>query len=402
MIQREIRLFKTAFRLGVLSLFFLVMLESCSSQSETESWYENAIKTASSQYQALAQQAIEKGDQPRTLTPSGDIKWVNAEDWTSGFFPGSLFYLYELTGDNQFLKSGLKMTDLLEGIQYNTYTHDLGFMIYCSYGNAYRLTGKDDYAELMITGAGSLSSRYDSVTACIKSWDWGSWQYPVIIDNMMNLEYLLWASDHSQNDVYRNIAVSHADKTLSNHFRDDYSSYHVISYDTLTGEVESKGTFQGYNDESAWSRGQGWALYGYTLMYRYTKDARYLKQAEGIANFILTHPSLPEDMIPYWDFDDPDIPNVTRDASAGALYASALLELSTYAASAEDYVQAAETILKSLSSPEYLSAVGENQGFIIKHCTGFEPQEIEVDVPLNYGDYYYLEALNRYKSIKGL
>ncbi|MDR1938447.1 MAG: glycoside hydrolase family 88 protein, partial [Tannerellaceae bacterium] len=253
-------------------------------------------------------------------------------------------------------------------------------------------------------GAESLASRFNPVIGCIKSWDHNTnkWQFPVIIDNMMNLEFLFWASRESGDSKYRDICISHADKTITNHFRPDYSSYHVVSYDTITGQVEKKNTHQGYADESAWARGQAWGLYGFVVMYRETQDVKYLEQAKNIAGFILNHPNLPADKIPFWDFNAPDIPNAKRDASAGAIICSALVELSGYVDEdlSKSYLQVAETQIRTLSSPEYFAEKGTNANFILKHSVGHLPGNSEIDVPLTYADYYYIEAMLRFASLE--
>ncbi len=289
---------------------------------------------------------------------------------------------------------------MIEQEKNNKGTHDLGFMMYCSFGNAYRLLKDPAYKEVLLTSARSLSTRFNPTVGCIKSWDHGAFTFPVIIDNMMNLELLTWASRTSGDPSFAKIANTHANTTIKNHFRDDYSSYHVVDYDPVTGAVLQKKTHQGAADSSAWSRGQVWGLYGYTMMYRETKNKVYLNQAKHIADFILNNPQLPADMIPYWDFDAPGIPNVPRDASAGAIAASALLELSRYAGGkdAARYWTAAEKMLTSLTSPAYLAKEGENNNFILMHSVGSLPHNSEVDVPLSYADYYFVEALLRYKQ----
>jgi uncharacterized protein YyaL (SSP411 family) len=215
----------------------------------------------------------------------------------------------------------------------------------------------------------------------------------------MNLEYLLWAAKYSKNMRLYKAAISHADKTLKNHFRIDYSSYHVVCYDAI-GEAIVQKTHQGAHDTSAWARGQGWALYGYTMMYRETKEKKYLIQAEGIAKFIINHSNLPSDKIPYWDFNAPNIPNEERDASAAAIYASALLELSKYSPKHKSqYIAFAKQILISLSSSSYTAKQGENNYFILMHSVGHKPLKSEINTPIIYADYYYLEALLRYKHL---
>jgi hypothetical protein len=272
----------------------------------------------------------------------------------------------------------------------------MGFKMYCSYGTGYRVTSDPAYKEVLIQSAKTLSTRFNPVVGCIRSWDHHKeqWGFPVIIDNMMNLELLFAATRFSGDSSFYKIAVSHANTTMANHFRSDYSSYHVVDYDTATGKVVKKNTHQGYADESAWSRGQAWGLYGYTMCYRETGDPVYLQQAEHIAAFILHHPNLPKDKVPYWDFNAPDIPNEPRDASAAAVMASALYELSRYSSHKKEYLTVANTILQSLTA-NYRSAIGGNKGFLLLHSTGSKPSNSEVDVPLNYADYYYLEALLR-------
>jgi uncharacterized protein YyaL (SSP411 family) len=274
----------------------------------------------------------------------------------------------------------------------------MGFKIYCSYGTGYGITKDAAYKEVIIQSAKTLSTRFNSTVGCIRSWDHHKeqWGYPVIIDNMMNLELLFAATRLTGDSSYYKIAVSHANTTMKNHFRADYSSYHVVDYDTLTGKVVKRQTHQGYADESAWARGQAWGLYGYTMCYRETKNVAYLQQAEHIAAFILHHPNLPADKIPYWDFNAPEIPNEPRDVSAASVLASGLLELAKYSKNKKEYLSVANTILQNLTQ-HYRSPIGENKGFILLHSTGSKPAKSEVDVPLNYGDYYYLEALLRKK-----
>ncbi len=333
---------------------------------------------------------------PRTTSPDGKLKAVPSNDWTSAFYSGNLWYMYDLTKNKKWEKAARRWTAGLEKEKYNTHTHDLGFMLYCSFGNGLRLTNDPAYKEILIQGAKSLSTRFNKKAGVIKSWDHGKWQFPVIIDNMMNLEFLFWATKVTGDSSFYKIAVTHANTTMKNHFRADNSSYHVIDYDTLTGNVIAKVTAQGYANESAWARGQAWGLYGYTVTYRETKDKRYLDQAVKIAEFFLNHPNLPKDKVPYWDFNAPNIPNEERDASAAAIAASGLLELSAYVKNGNKYVKAAEEILTSLSTPAYQAEVGSNNNFILKHSVGHKPAKSEIDVPIIYADYYYIEGLLRY------
>jgi alpha-L-fucosidase len=335
---------------------------------------------------------------PRTLD-SMQLKLVPSKDWTSGFFPGELWFLYEYTGDNEWKKEAQRFTANIEREKTNGTTHDMGFKIYCSFGQGYRLTNDLHYKEVIVQSAKTLATRFNPKVGVIRSWDHHKeqWNYPVIIDNMMNLELLFEATRLSGDSSFYKIAVSHADHTMKNHFRSDYSSYHVVDYDTATGGVRKKQTAQGYSDESAWARGQSWGLYGFTMCYRETKDKKYLAHAEHIASFILNNPHFPKDMVPYWDFDAPNIPNEPRDASAAAVMASALYELSTYSKNKNEYRKAADKIMESLTD-YYRSPIGENKGFILLHSTGSKPVNSEVAVPLIYADYYYLEALLRFKK----
>ena len=337
---------------------------------------------------------------PRTFD-NGQMITSGSDWWCSGYFPGVLWYLYENSNNPELLKYAKKYTSGIEKEKDNTGTHDLGLMLYCSFGNGYRLTKDESYKDIMLTGTASLASRYNQKTGLIRSWDFGNWQYPVIIDNMMNLEYLLWAANVSGNSSYKEFCISHADKTIENHYRGDYSCFHVVSYDTITGMVERKQNFQGQSDESSWSRGQAWGLYGYTVMYRETKEQRFLEQAKHIADYTLNHPNMPADYIPYWDYVATNIPDEPRDASAGAIMASALIELSGYVDKelSDKYINIAETQLRTLASPAYTSVLRENGNFILMHSVGSLAHNSEVDVPLTYADYYYIEALMRYKKL---
>lgn len=344
---------------------------------------------------------------PRALDKEGDLMFTSPQGWTSGFFPGSLWYMYELTGDRYWAEKAALHTGLLEEVQYNVDHHDTGFMIGCSYGNGLRLTGNEEYKPIMVQAAKSLCTLYSPVTGLIRSWGQSNgtvrrkgWEYAVIIDNMMNLELLFEASKISGDPFFREVAVSHADKTMQNHYRPDYSCYHVVDYDPETGNVNVRQTAQGYSDESVWARGQAWGLYGYTLCYRYTRDPKYLVQAEKIAHYLLNHPNLPEDLVPYWDYACPDIPNTSRDASSAAIMASALYELSTYSEQGDYYKERADKMIESLSSAPYRPESGTAHGFLLLSSVTSIPHGADIDVPLNYADYYYLEALVRKRNLE--
>ncbi|SEL74171.1 Glycosyl Hydrolase Family 88 [Parapedobacter koreensis] len=371
-------------------------------QRLSETFVRQKLDDAIQQYRILIPQ-VPDGFFPSTYRKDDDsLGLVESKSWVSGFYPGTLLYLYEYSGNDDLLAEATKRLNLLEKEKNNTGTHDLGFMLYCSFGHALRLTGSPDYERVLLTGAESLASRYHPKAGCIRSWDTNAatdqWQFPVIIDNMMNLEMLNWASRFSGNQTYQVISERHANTTLENHFREDNSSYHVIDYDTLSGKVRHKHTHQGAHHESAWARGQAWGLYGYTMMYRDTQKESYRQQAKKIADFILNHPNLPADKVPYWDLSIAPEANTPRDASAAAITASALLELSGYVAEQEKetYEKAAEQMIFSLSQTPYSVETGACGGFILDHSTGHLPANREIDVPLSYADYYYVEALTRY------
>lgn len=341
---------------------------------------------------------IELRDHP-ALNQYLSVKCGNYSDWTSGFFPGSLWLAYELTGRTDLAERAAAVTNELLPVSYMTTTHDLGFMVNCSYGNAMRLAPNDSIKDVIVRTADNLIARFDPAVGLIRSWDFGPWTYPVIIDNMMNLQLLFNASRITGDSRYRDIALRHADKTMRCHFRPDYTCYHVVSYDR-NGAVESCGTFQGKADDSAWARGQAWALYGYTECFRETGDQRYAAQAKAIAAMIMQR-NLAPDHVPYWDFDARVAPDTPRDASAGAVMASALIELSTLVDKKEGrrYMDYARSIVDALSSDAYFATPGTNGGFVLMHSTGSLPHGSEIDTPLSYADYYYLEALCRMRRV---
>lgn len=382
---------------------------------------EDVFKLASTRTMNMVRQLKDSTKIPVTQKADGTIQWANLYDWRSGFFAGNMWQLLEYTKDKAWQAEARRWTAALEPLQYFTEHHDLGFMVYCSYGAGYRLTGDEQYKKILVQAAKSLSTRFNDATGTIKSWNtFKSWKdgtvysYPVIIDNMMNLELLFFASRVTGDPAFRDIAIKHANTTLQNHFRKDFSSYHVVCYDIVTGKVLARETAQGYAHESAWSRGQAWALYGYTVMYRETRDKKYLRQAQGIARYLMNQPNTPKDLIPYWDYHAgnntyaPCTPNaekygkgeIPRDASAGAIMASALLELCDYAKINEKkkIVAYAKQILESLSSPQFLASHQESPFYLLKHSVGSAAHGGEIDVPLIYADYYFLEAMLRMKK----
>jgi len=383
--------------LTITSVLIILLFVGCSK----ENIVDRNLEIADNHYLKMITKIGKTDKSPRTIDKDGNLVLVDSGDWTSGFFPGCLWKIYEYTKDDKWKSEAQFYTNNIEKEQFNNTTHDLGFMLYCSFGNGYRLTGNPHYKDVLIQSAKTLITRFNPKVGCIKSWESNDrWEYPVIIDNMMNLELLFWATKETGDSTFYNIAVTHANTTIKNHFRKDYSTWHVLSYDTTTGQVVKRNTAQGYEDGSCWARGESWGLYGFTMCYRETKDPRYLEQAEGMAKYILTNKNLPDDMIPYWDYNAPNIPDEVRDASAAAIMASALYELSTFTDNTEiNYKESADRILNSLSSPKYLNEKGNNN-FILMHATGSKPADSEVDVPMIYADYYFIEANLRKLNIE--
>jgi unsaturated chondroitin disaccharide hydrolase len=377
-----------------------LLLASCSNRNMERLVREN-LSFAVEQYRYMST-LVPPDVMPRTWDSiNGRLVTSNTSWWTSGFYPGTLWMLYEHSGDQELLNEAEGRLKILEKEKYFTGNHDVGFMIFNSFGQAYRIMGNPEYKEVIDIAAGSLSTRFRPSIGSIQSWEGGSrYSCPVIIDNMMNLELLCWVSGNGGDPRYREIAEVHAKTTLNYHFRPDFSSYHVVDFDTAAGVMLRQVTNQGAFDESAWARGQSWGLYGFTMMYRMTGDAVYLERALKIADFLLNHPNMPDDGIPYWDYNAPEIPQTYRDVSAAAIMASALLELGQYTEGNEgkNFLGAATRIITSLSSGKYRSAAGENGGFILMHSVGSLPGKSEVDVPLTYADYYFVEALMRYKK----
>jgi unsaturated chondroitin disaccharide hydrolase len=398
----------------LLAIFALFFSPSCNSVPKNEPDITKLITFSGEQLELLIQNTEKiiatgvndsRPDRPlvvpRNLNEDGTLRLIPSRDWVSGFFPGTLWFMYQFTGQSKWKAAAEKYTAPIEREKFTTTTHDLGFILGCSFGKGYELTANPAYRDVLIQAAKSLITRFNPKVGAIRSWDHNSdkWQYPVIIDNMMNLELLFWASKETGDPVYANIAVKHAQTALANNFRDDFSTYHVIDYDTLTGEVRNKHTHQGLHHESAWARGQAWGLYGYTMTFRESGMPEFLVQAERIADFYLNHPNLPKDLIPYWDFNVEPGSGEPRDVSAACITASALLELASFIPAKKDfYHEKATQMLKSLAE-SYLSPPGGNQGFILAHSTGHKPHNSEVDVPIIYAEYYFLEALARKNNI---
>ncbi len=388
---------KTILLVALLSIQSLA-LSTPPSRGDLNGTADQALRFAGEQLKETVARNPDPEFLVRSTMPDGSWNKIKPSDWTSGFFPGLLWLLSEHSGDKEFRKWAEERTASLEGQKNNTNDHDVGFRMMSSFGNGYRITKNPAYREVLLTSAKSLASRFNPTVGCIRSWNHGNWTFPVIIDNMMNLELLFWASKNGGDRSLYDIAVKHALTTMKNHVRPDGGTFHVVDYNKETGEVLKRQTHQGYRDDSTWSRGHAWGIYGFTMAYRETADRRFLATAMKLANYFLGH--LPEDHIPYWDFQAPNIPNEPRDSSAAAIASSGLLELSSLLQGAEEakkYHEAAISMLESLCSPRYLSR-GTKLSSILQHATGSKAQESEVDVGLIYGDYYFVEALMRYKD----
>jgi len=382
---------------GIAILLILGCIISVSiSASSLDARAGHALRFAADQMKKALAKVSDPALLVRTTAPDGSWKTIKAGDWTSGFFPGLLWCLSEYTGDRVLRKAAEERTASLEEQKNNTNDHDVGFRMMCSYGNGYRITKNPAYRDVILTAARSLATRFNPAVGCVRSWNHGSWTFPVIIDNMMNLELLFWASKNGGDPGLYDIAVKHALTTMQNHVRPDGGTFHVVDYDKQTGAIVKKQTHQGYRDDSTWARGQAWAVYGFTMTYRETGDKRFLETARKLADYFISH--LPPDRVPYWDFQVPASHGEPRDSSAAAIAASGLLELSALGSNkqeAQKYRTAALGMLESLCSPAYL-AEGTSLASVLQHATGGKPMNSEIDAGLIYGDYYFVEALMRY------
>lgn len=394
-------------KLPVMGILIMLSMVSCTTEMkkaegpDTRKMLDYCVEKTITTMNSLA-----KADSfPRNIYP-GQTKWnkVNVFDWTSGFWPGVLWEAYEVSGDQTILTNAKKYTEPLRTVlSVPVDNHDLGFMLYLSFGNGYRLTQDSAYRKFLLTAADSLATLYNPKVGTILSWPAMrakmNWPHNTIIDNMINLELLFWASKNGGDQRLYDIAVKHAETCIKTIVRPDYTTFHVAVFDTVDGHFIKGVTHQGYADGSMWARGQAWAIYGYTMCFRETSKPEFLETAEKLADVFIKR--LPEDIIPYWDFDDPAIPNVPKDASAAAIAASGMLELSGFVkdeAAKAKYKNAAMSMLTKLSTPEYLSG-DKNQAFLM-HSTGHKPNGTEIDASIIYADYYYLEALLRLKKME--
>ncbi|MBO0590226.1 glycoside hydrolase family 88 protein [Cellulophaga sp. E16_2] len=336
--------------------------------------------------------------------PENETEWkkVGVHDWCSGFWPGVLWYAYESSNDEVLKEGAEAFTSPIKTIAYNSaQNHDIGFMVYCSYGNGYRITGDEAYKEVLLSAADTLATLYNDKVGSILSWPEKREEYShnTIIDNMMNLELLFWAAKNGGGQRLYDIATSHAEVTMKNLVRPDNSLYHLGSFDEETGKFLKGYTHQGYADESMWARGQTWGIYGFAMAYRETGKKEFLETSIKLADHYLER--LPEDGIPYWDFDDPKIPEAPKDASAAAIAACGMLEIANLVKDdqlKEKYTNEAIKFIKILSSEEYYSGA-KNQALLL-HSTGHYPKNSEIDIPIIYADYYYMEALVRLKKLE--
>ena len=385
------------------SLFFILIVTivnfNCQSQNNSNNF--PLKKEINARFLKLLDFPIDSTAIPRTMNvASGKVKTVPSKDWTSGFFAGNLWQIYQLTGDVRFKEKAALWNAFIEKEKFNGKTHDMGFKVYCSFGKGMLVEKNEKYKAIIIKSAQTLITRFNPKIGAIRSWDHNKekWDFPVIIDNMINLELLFEASKLSGDNSFKDIAIKHANTTLKNHFRKDNSCFHVVDYDTITGAVRSRGTHQGFNDQSSWARGQSWAVYGFTMAYRYTKNKEFLKQAEATAKYYINNKNMPVDGIAFWDFNDTSIPNSPRDASSSAVMASALIELYSFTKN-KTYLNYANKVITTLSTDNYLLNESVKGPFLLDHSTGNWPKKDEIDQPIVYADYYFLEAIIRKQAL---
>lgn len=394
-------------RFNIFFLFLLIAFAGCTKSSNPSHIdLQKQIDDCENQLKIAVPKLTDLTKHPR-LIDKDKKEWKEVTNdkliWTSGFYPGVLWYAYDITGNERWKNEAIQRTEVFEDFQNITEHHDIGFMMFPAYGNGYEIGGEKEYKDILLNSAASLASRFNPNVGTIRSWSnkmhprWK--QHITIIDNMLNLELLFWAAKNGGDQKYYDIAVRHAETTMKNHFRKDLTSWHVLEYDSINGNILNRHTKQGFADDSRWSRGQAWGVYGYTMVYKETKDKKYLDFAKKLADTYLS--LLPHDMVPAWDFDVQSNPKEEKDASAAAIVASSLMDLSTFVDSETDqerYFNAGVEILKSLGSEKY-SAVGKADSFLL-HSTGAKSLGHEIDVALIYADYYYIEALSRLQKLQ--
>lgn len=384
-------------------VFLCISLFSCNENKDLKRELDqNSIDTLlSNQYNKILKYEVDSSAFPRSYSHKESlIKEVPSKDWTSGFFAGNLWQLYRLTGNTQFKDKAEQWTAYIAKERLNSTTHDMGFKVFNSFGNGLKAGKNNEYDSIIVESASTLSTRFNKNIGSIRSWDFNRdiWQFPVIIDNMMNLELLFEATKITGDSSYYELANIHAKTTLKNHFRTDNSCYHVVDYDTITYEPRMKVTHQGISNESSWARGQAWAIYGFTMAYRYTNNPDFLERAKATSSFFLNDENLPDDGIPYWDFDDPKIPDAPRDVSAATIVSSAFVELFRYTRDSI-YLNHSRKVINNLKSEAYIISDSLDAPFILDHSTGNYPKDDEIDEPLVYADYYFLEAILRLNNL---
>jgi rhamnogalacturonyl hydrolase YesR len=393
--------YKNSF-LFVLVIGFAILFSNCKPNSKKTNNKSNSVDSLlNSRYQKLLDYPVDSIAFPRSYQiETNKVKKVPSKDWTSGFYAGNLWQLYEITNNVKFKNLAKKWTAFIEKEKFNNRTHDMGFKVFCSFGQGLKHEENKQYEDIILKSAKTLITRFDATVGSIRSWDFNKdkWMFPVIIDNMMNLELLFEATKTSKDSIYHKIAVQHANTTLKNHFRPNNSTWHVLDYNPENGDVRMRVTHQGIHDNSSWARGQGWAIYGFTMAYRYTKNQKYLDQAKATTAFFTKHKNMPEDGIPYWDFDAPNIPNEPKDVSAAVIVASALIELYGFT-NDKSYLDYSKKVLNNLQSKDYILDSKVDAPFILNHSSGDWSKRSEMDEPIVYGDYYFLEALIRLKKL---
>ena len=361
---------------------------------------QTLLDSAASKYRRASRSYDPARGYPRSTQPDGRWMTVPVSDWTSGFFPGTLWYLHEYTLDPALREQAERFTAPIAGVMRGSTDHDLGFQFFTSFGHAYRVTRDERFHAPLLDAARLLAGRYDARVGAIKAWDRSEWKFPVLVETTMNLELLLWSASHGGDSAWTAIARRVGEQTLAKQIRPDGSTFQLADYDPQTGALLRLGTRQGLADSSTWARGQAWGLYGFTMLHRETRDPRFLAAAQRLAGYVIAR--LPDDGIPCWDFQAAGCPGrAQRDASAAAIMASALLELSTFVRGeeAERYRDVAERMLGSLTSSAYL-APNESDALLL-HSVGDRPHDTEVDVGIVYADYYFVEALLRYLQLSG-
>jgi unsaturated chondroitin disaccharide hydrolase len=389
--------------LFLIPLVFISSRPSDKKDDNLDKIVDNALKRSVLCLKKSVNEVDDRAKYPSYATKELKWKLETSKDWTSGFYPGTLWYAYELTKDDNFRKWALEWTAGIEKEKHNANTHDLGFRFNCSFGNGLRLLPGDTatrrYKEILLTAAATADSRFSFIAGQYpSSWDAKPLpnSIPAVVDVMMNLELLLWASGNGGDPKIKDRCITHSNTSYHDFVREDGGTFHVVRYDKTTGKILNKGQLQGDTDSSTWTRGHAWMVYGFTVMYRYTKNPGYLQKAMKLADYFIDH--LPEDRIANWDFQSE---LKFSDASASAIVASALFEMQGYITDKgkkEHYLREAEQILKSLCLPPYFSE-GKGTNCLLLHSTQYYRLTENTDVPSIFADYYFMESILRYKRL---